>query len=337
MNPGRVLVINVSRIGDTLLVTPALRALAAAWPDAEIDVLGHPGRVEVLANLPFLHRIGRITKKSARFLGWLPWQRASYDLAIVYGFDKELVAYGLRVAKQVVAYRQQDDRLDQRLWKAVGQAPFQSAHSVHLAQQLPSAIGVPPSGHRLAYKLTGNEAEWARKRIAQDIASQARPLIGLQVASFPTKAYRDWPIESFIELCRRLQSDWPNAHFLAFGGTDEHERISTLASALGNAATVYAGRLSLRQTGALMSRIDLYIGVDTGPTHLMSCFDIPMVVLYHGFSRSALIAPLDHPCLYAIDHPLAGPECSTEATMADIPVDRVWDTVVQALRDHPPP
>ncbi len=86
-----------------------------------------------------------------------------------------------------------------------------------------------------------------------------------------------------------------------------------------------------------MSRLHLYIGVDTGPTHLMSSFDIPMVGLYHGFSRSELIAPLEHPCFYPIDHPLAGPDCSTTETMADISVDRVWTAVQQALREHPAP
>jgi hypothetical protein len=37
-----------------------------------------------------------------------------------------------------------------------------------------------------------------------------------------------------------------------------------------------------------------------------------------------------------VDHPLAGAECSTDASMADISVDRVWTAVQQALREHPP-
>ena len=46
----------------------------------------------------------------------------------------------------------------------------------------------------------------------------------------PTKAYRDWPIDFFIELCRRLRADWPNAHFLVFGGAEERERTTALAA-----------------------------------------------------------------------------------------------------------
>lgn len=335
MTPRNILVINVSRIGDTLLATPALRALAAAWPQAAIDVLGHPKRIEVLRHLPFLRRVGAISKASAPLRGRLGRLGRRYDLALVYGHDEALIAYALRVAKQVVAGRQVSARLNARLAVVVAPAAFQSAHAVPLALALPAALGVAPAGLRLAYAVSAAEQRWATATLLRDLPAAAAPLVGVQVASFPTKAYRDWPIESFGELCQRIGTHWPQAHFLIFGGAEEQPRTAALKARLGAAATLYAGRLSLRQTGALMSRLDLYIGVDTGPTHLMSAFDIPLVGLYHGFSRSELIAPLEHPCFFAVDHPLAGPACSTEAAMADITVDRVWQAVQQALAARP--
>lgn len=331
--PQTILVINVSRIGDTLLATPALRAIARAWPQATIDVLGHPNRIEVLRALPFLRRVGNISKSSAPFRGWLA---RPYDLAFVYGYDAALVRYALRVASHVVAFRQADESINARLGTMVEAPAFQSDHAVRLALALPAAVGVAPAGCRLSYVVTEEERDWAVSRLAADLPPEHTPLIGLQVASFPTKAYRDWPIESFMELCARIRRDWPRAHFLIFGGSEERQRTAALKARLGPAATLYAGCLSLRQTGALMSRLDIFIGVDTGPTHLMSSFDIPLVGLYHGFSRSELIAPLEHPFFYPVDHPLAGPECSTDASMADISVDRVWTAVQQALREHPP-
>ena len=335
--PQAILVINVSRIGDTLLATPALRAIAGTWPRAAIDVLGHPNRVEVLHALPFLRNINSISKTSAPFRGWLARLAKPYDLAVVYGYDEALVRYALRVAKHVVAFRQADDSINARLGTLVEAPAFQSDHAVRLALVLPAAVGVLPAGCRLSYVVTAEEREWAASRLAADLPPEHTPLIGLQVASFPTKAYRDWPIESFIELCGRIRSHWPHAHFLVFGGAEERRRIETLKAQLGPAATVYAGRLSLRQTGALMSRLDLYIGVDTGPTHMMSAFAIPLVGLYHGFSRSELIAPLEHPCFFAVDHPQAGPDCSTEASMADISVDTVFSRVCAALAPASPP
>jgi hypothetical protein len=47
-----------------------------------------------------------------------------------------------------------------------------------------------------------------------------------------------------------------------------------------------------------------------------------------------LLAPLEHPCLYVVDHPRAGPRCSPDESMAAISVDQVWVRVAEALRRH---
>jgi heptosyltransferase-3 len=331
--PRRVLVIHVSRIGDTLLATPALRAIAHAWPKAEITVLGHPKRVEILEHLPFLRRVGSITKQRARWRGWLA---RHYDLSFIYGFDEALVAYGLRTARRAIAFRQGDEDLNSRLFRAVEVPAFQSEHSVLQLLRLPAAAGISPRGLRLTYQVTPDEARAAHARLMAVGAQGCRPLIGLQIASFPTKAYRDWPVEHFAQLCERIAKRWLDSHFLIFGGGEERDRTAWLQQRLGIRASLFAGSLSLRETATLMSLTDLYVGVDTGPTHLMSAFDIPLVGLYHGYSRSELIAPLEHPCLYAIDHPRAGPDCPPEAPMAEIAVDTVFAQVERALTEHPP-
>lgn len=330
----RILVIHVSRIGDTLLATPALDALARAHPQAEITILAHPKRAEILRHLPFLARVGVIDKRTAPWRGRLAGRR--YDLGIVYGFDQPLVRYALRVCRRVVAFRQGDADIDRRLRPAVAPPAFQSEHSVDQLLRLPGALGIAPTRRRLHYRVTPAEAGDARARLAASPVAACRPLIGLQVASFPTKAYRDWPVEHFAALCQHILERWPDSGFVIFGGSEEKQRTQWLATQLGSRALLLAGRLTLRQTAANMSLLDLYVGVDTGPTHLMSSFDIPLVGLYHGFSRSALIGPLDHPCVYVVDHPRAGPDCPTEAPMSEISVDTVFARVEQALTEHPP-
>ena len=108
-----------------------------------------------------------------------------------------------------------------------------------------------------------------------------------------------------------------------------------LKERMGDRATLYAG-LSLRETAALMSRTDIYVGVDTGPTHIMSTFDIPLVGLYHCISSSKLTGPADHPCFYAVDHPCARSRCTEQTDMAEISVESVLARVQQALAEHPP-
>jgi heptosyltransferase-3 len=326
--PRDILYINVSRIGDTLLVTPAVRAVATRWPAARITLLAHPKREEVVRQLPFVHHTGSIEKARSRLMGRLPGK--PYDLAFVCNFDAPLIEYALRVAHRVVAFRQPDESLNRRLYRAVEHPALQTTHAVDIQLMLPAALGVAPAGKALAYAVSDAESHWAQDFLARHSAAARHPLIGLQVASFPTKAYRDWPPAHFSELCRRILARWPTAHFLIFGGELEKDRTEALARELGAAATLCAGRLTLRETAALMNLVDLYVGVDTGPTHLMGALHRPMLALYHGYSPSRVLKPLDHPCLWAIDHPLAD-RCTPEADMADISVDRVWEAVQQAL------
>jgi heptosyltransferase-3 len=322
--PRSILVVNVCRIGDTLLATPALRALAKAYPGAAITALGHPKRVEVLEHLPWLARTGGISKASARLRA--RFGAPEYDLALVYGFDAPLVEYALRAAERVVAFRQRDDALNRRLYRAVEPPLDRAGHAVHLALQLTDALGVPHASYRLGYQVTAQESAWAEQQLA---AATSGIRVGLQLASFPTKAYRDWPEEHFIALAGRMRERWPEVHFMIFGGDEDRARAARVAERIGP-CTVFAGKLSLRQTAALMSRLKLYVGVDTGPTHIMGCFDIPLVALYHCYSPSRLIGALDHPLFFPVDHPRPYP-CTVETPMAELPVERVLEAVSRAL------
>ncbi len=328
------LFINVARIGDTLLATPAMRAIATAHPGCRITALAHPKRAEVLRGLPFVARVGRITKNTAPWRGRLGGRR--HDYALVYGFDEALVAYALRVAKSVVAFRQRDEALNRRLHRCVDDAPAGAEHAVLHRLRLVAALGVPAAGRRLAYRVTPDEASAARARLAAEAPAHASPLVGMNVATFPTKLFRRWPIEQFGELSARIAAEWPHAHVLIFGGGEEQEGARRLKEQLGDRATLFAGRLTLRESAALMSLTDLYLGLDTGLTHIMSAFDIPLVALYHCRIPSRQIAPLDHPCLYALDHPRLGGDCTESTPMSEISVDTVLARVRRALAEHPP-
>ncbi len=329
--PKTILVINVSRIGDTLLATPAIRALAEHWPDAELTVLAHPGRQELLLNLPFIDHVGDIEKNRARWLGHFGGKQ--YDLAVVFGFDVPLVKYALRVAHSVCAFRQQDEAVNRQLVFAAEPYVPNSGHIAKLQLGLVQTLGVDTDNLALAYRVGDDEAEWARETLSRDVGNVSRPLIGLQIASFPTKAYRDWPLENFAEICERARLRWPSVHFLIFGGSAEAQRTEALHQRFKDCSTLYAGRLTLRQTGALMQRLDLFLGVDTGPTHIMGTLGRPMVVLYHPAHSSWKLAPPARRGFVAIDHPQAASVDQETASMAGIGVDAVWEAM-RALAEN---
>jgi heptosyltransferase-3 len=328
----KILVIQVSRIGDTLFATPAIRAIAAACPDAKITVMGHPNRAEVFRHLPFIAEVGSIEKRRSWLKGWFSGK--PYDLAFVFGFDEELVTYALRVSQRVVSFRQDNEKLNHRLYRIVERPPFQCEHAVKQLLRLPLAMGWQADGLRLAFQVTDDEFVAAKQILKIATGFDSPFLVGLQVASFHTKSYRDWPVESFAELAKKILEYRPNACFLLFGGKEDQERTSWLQKQLGGHAVELAGRLSLRQTAACMGLTQLYVGVDTGPTHIMSTFNIPMVALYHCLSLSYYSGPLEHPCCKVIDHIDATGECTEDSSMSDIGVDLVFDQVINVLAEN---
>lgn len=329
LQPKTILHINVSRIGDTLLATPVIRALARRWPDAAITCLGHPKRVELLQHLPFVADVGHITKNTARWMGRLPGKQ--YDLAVVHGFDEALIWYALRVAHKVVAFRQADEALNHRLYRSVVRPVLDSVPAVDIQLALTNALDIEPAGRYLSFALSPQEQQAALARLQAHSVIGRKPVIGLMVESFPTKPYRDWPIQHFIATAQKILQHCPSAHFLLLGGQLPPEKIQQMQQQLGERVTVFAGKLSLRETGGVMQKLDLYIGVDTGPTHLAGALGVPMIGLYHCLHRGKWLAPREHPKLVVLEHPASDAECSAQRSMSEISVDTVVPHALQLL------
>jgi heptosyltransferase-3 len=322
-----LLAINVARIGDTLLATPALAALKAAAPQGRLTCLAHPKRIEILEGLEFIDSLEAITKHSALLRGRLGRR---FDAAVVWGNDRELIRYALRVARRVVAFRQTDAELDRRLRPSVPHADSPMHAVAH--RLLPvAALGIAPVGSRLRYCVLPDEAAWARQWLLQ-LPATARRIVVIQAASFPTKAYRDWPEANFRELIRRLLARDETIAIVLLGDSGDRARAERLAADLGPRIAIAAGATTLRQSAALLGEASLYVGVDTGFTHIAGALGVPMIALYHCLHPGRYLAPLDHPAYLAvIEHPATEGICSEHNSMAEISLDTVWQRAEQAL------
>lgn len=331
MNPSSVVVISVARIGDTILLTPCLKAIKARYPEAKLTVLAHPKRMEVLQNLEVIDHLASISKHQAMWRGWLAGK--TYDAALVYGRDVALVRYALRVAKTVVCFDEPEfvavkaDRLVK-----IPQ-PTVATHAVAHRLMLAAAIGVADADDaRLSMSFTNDELASADQFMATQGLAGRHPLVGLQLFSFPAKAHRDWPPESFAALINKVLELYPQALFVVLGDLLAAERAKPLVELYPEAVKIIAGQLSLRQSAAVMSRLDLYVGVDTGPTHIAGALGIPMVAMYHWKYPAANLRPLQNDWCCAIEHPVTGaPDAGFPPGMEAITVDQVIDAALPLL------
>ena len=323
----RLLVIVVARIGDTLLATPAIKALKDSFPDCELTVVAHPKRVELLRFLPFLDRLRGMTKRSAPWRGRLPGH--SFDMALVYGADHALIAYASRVAHSVYIYTQA--KLPNTPRVIAVERPEKALHAVRERLLIAEATGAKASDLRLQYAVSRPEADAAQAWRSRHIPLDAHPVIGLQTLSFPTKPHRNWPLDSFAGLIACVLEQYPNAHFVVLGDDAARQQATALSARFPRALTIAAGTTSLRQSAALIAGLDLYVGVDTGPTHLAGALDVPMVALYHCAFPGRYLMPLDRPSCVMIEHPLTAHTNAATPSMADISVEQVWNAVRSLL------
>ena len=340
--PARILAIHVARIGDTLLTTAALRHLATVYPKAEIDFLGHAKRIEVLEHLPYLHHVGGISKKSACFKGWCAklMGKNPYDLAFVWGHDAELVAYARRVSKRVVISRQLD-AVANRIADLVVEFPndtnlLSEAEDKPLAQWILDVVeqGTQTKATDLYtdYVVTPAESAAAKVLLEQSSGKTGCQLIGLVVESHPAGAHRDWPIENFVSLVQQLQAEHSDRGFVLIGSKLPETKVRALQNVLGDHLVDMSGKLSLRQSAAVINELDLYIAVDTGPSHIAAALGAPSVVMFHCMRAGEyLLAPRYPERLAIVNHPLSRTLCTFDASMNAVSVDTILEASIGVL------
>ena len=326
--PRTVLALVVSRIGDTLLCTPALRAMKETWPDCQLTVMAHPGRLPLLVGLPWIDVL----------LPWRPWRRwltllpgaARYDLAFVFHPDRRQLDFARRSAVRVVTEAIPGLAANERLLMPA--LPAEPMVAVEQRLRLVRAAGADSTDQRLAYEVSAEERQSAQARLAALGVAGHHPLVALQLKSFPTKAHRDWPAESFAALIGCLAERYPDARFVVTGDAQSVADALRLGARFPGLVVSLAGQCGLREAAAVLAQMDLYVGVDTGPTHLAGALGVPMVALYHAAYPGRYLAPRQHPRCSIIEHPMTGCAGAAQADMAAISVEKVFEAAVASLQ-----
>lgn len=343
LKPKRILCIYVARFGDTLLMSVVLKALKNQYPDAQIDFLGHSKRIQVLENLPFIRHLGAISKKSAQLKGWCAklMVRKPYDIAFVWGHDAELVDYAKRMSRHVVISSQCNQKrinlVDAVIDYPADTLKIREEDDKPLTQWLldipEKGLNFKASDHTSEYIVTPAERALALELLQSATRSQQLPtLIGLVVESHPSAPHRDWPLEKFVELTSLLHQKYPEAWFVVISGGLAANKLKQLKAAAGDQLAEFGGRLSMRDSVAMMSLLSLYIGVDTGPTLFAAALGIPAVTMFHCMRAGHLVVNPRQPAnMTIIDHPLGRIQCTLDTPMGDLSVDEIYDASIRRL------
>lgn len=314
---GKVLFIRGGAVGDFILTLPAIRLVRENLPDNRVEVLGYPSIASLATATGLADDVRSI--EDARLASFF---------APGAELDPDWCAYFSRF-DLVVSYLYDPDgffsaNLERTDTGTVIEAPFRPAES---APPQPAALQLARPLERIALFLDepGLELDYAQGAAAP----LDRPADGLRIVLHPGSGSpaKNWSFESWIEILVHLRDRLDAVEFVITCGEAESERIEhfvTLADRAGLRVTLLTGN-SLPELGALFSQSDLFLGHDSGISHLAASSGIASILLF-GPTDPGIWAPVSD--RLAIVR-------SSNGTMGGIPVSRVRQSVEVWISSHP--
>ena len=300
--PRRIAILRALQLGDLLVAVPAFSAIRKHFPEAEITLIGLPWAAS------FVHRYSHYLDRFVAFAGYpgiqeqpfkakhtahfLAEQRNyHYDLVIqMHGSGQASNALALDLgAKQTVGYYEgtQPPGLTQG-------APYpHDKHEIWRNLGIASLLGCSHLDPHLEFPLFEEDHAEAAA-LLRSLPRAGRPWIALHSGSRPPA--RRWPIEYFAAVANNLVQRF-NAQIILTGSPDEEQTVQAVLAHIKSPALNLAGKTSLGGMAALMSKLDLFISNDTGPSHIACAVDTPSITLFGpaDFRRWAPLDTIRHP------------------------------------------
>ena len=292
--PRKIALLRPSRIGDFLCAVPAIRALRARLPGAQIHMITVPLLQEVAARLPCLDRVWPFpgfpglaeqlfdARSAVDFLQQA--QQEDFDLAIqmqgtgVYSNPFTLLL-GARATAGFIRPGDSPGLLDAAL-------PYpHHVHEIHCVLSLMNFLGAPSAGEELEFPLTQTELDEAGRLLA----AWPRPWMGLHPSARDQK--RRWPLERFASLAAELQSRLGGTIVL-LGDTEALPGNHLIIQRLNAPCLDLTGKLSLTMLGALIAQISVLVTNDSGPAHIAYALRARVVTIFGSSSSPQTNGPL---------------------------------------------
>jgi heptosyltransferase-3 len=277
--PARILVIAMRYLGDVLLTTPLLHSLKQSYPDAQIDVLVFRNTASMLeGNADISHVITTPSRPDCADI-WLLLRQLfrRYDLAIATQTGDRPFLYTLLAAPFRIAVV--PPKKTTGWWKRFFMQRWielddDNTHTVLQHLKLLDLIDVPRS-FSLIPPQTGNVQQLIEQfPFLSDNTGYA------VLHTHPQWTYKQWTVEGWIEIGLYLKK--LGLKLVLSGGPAQQEidYVANIQRQLPDDTINLAGQVSLAQLAYIIAQAKIYIGPDTGITHLAAATGIPVIALY---------------------------------------------------------
>jgi ADP-heptose:LPS heptosyltransferase len=268
----RLLYLVPARLGDAVMLTPALARLKQLRPQHHIDILAATAMsASVYRNNP---NCGTVyvypqTSFSEDFID-------RYDFLVAAHRDVKIVEMSERCRKPIVLTELKD----------AGQVQ---------AQQTLRFIDRMFGGHDVSYELTGYQLYPAQAEfdyVSHLLGDGSLRYVGLHLGCHginrrrglipwrkKTQHEKIWPLKRYVAFAHRFREQHAQYRFVLTGGDNEQHLAHEFAKRVPDTLNL-VGKTDVLQLAALMQRLSAYICGDTGAMHVACAMKVPLVALF---------------------------------------------------------
>jgi heptosyltransferase II len=332
-------------IGDTVMATPAFRALRQGFPDALLTALVKPRVWPTLEGTTWfddmIHFDSASSKREERMIAVATrLRRAQFDLAVLFPNSNRSawIAWLANIPRRVGYVRHGrglllTDRLHYPRDAAGRRLPTPIVESyLKLARRL----GCPVDSVRTELATTGDDETAADHAWSQLGLDFGKSVVCLNTggAFGPAKS---WPTSHFAALARRLAGE-AGVAVLVLCGPDERAPAREIVREARHPQVVSLAdqSLGIGLTKACVRRSALLITTDSGPRHFAAAFNIPVITLYGPTHVSW--TRTNHPHAWNVLHPVPCGPCQRPVCpeghhrcMRDLTPESVYRVALRSL------
>lgn len=349
-NIQNILFIKLAAIGDAILLIPTLRKLKQSFPNAVLTFMCSDVNKVIIEKIPYVDKIINckvydFLKNPFKFVKFIKDLRnTKYELVIDAGQWE-------RINSVITCFTKKDYSIGYKTegqWKhVINDAVVEHSrtrHEVENFMDLLVPLGLIPFGKdpdfdelQLEFFLIKDDREF-RDSFWSENELENKTVLCFHPGCGQNGKPREWKVENYIELGRRLHEHNKDIRILITGTKHEGELCSKLYEGIKDFAINTSGKYTLEQTAALVERALLMVCSNTGILHISTCVGTKTIGL-HGptnpvkwgaYSTNAVVIQSDKfcsPCLY-LGHDYG---CNNPTCMMHITADEVYMAVREAL------
>jgi len=277
----KILLLQLKRIGDLILTTPAIAALRESFPNAQLTIVVSSECADLLPAIPSVDRT-LIARRNPRDLALFSSVAASrFDCCIDFTRNDRSAFLALLsgARTRVASYRvRQQSKMRARAYTDLVSVRMRDVHTIDYNLALLEPFGVRNAGSSAPYlhlpQMVGEKADALRRD-----RKITRPYVILHPGS--ARLEKLWEPERWAEVIDHFGRNNDISLILTSGlSPDEQAHIAAIKNKLQQQIVDLTGKTDLLTLAALISQSRLVVTVDSAPMHLAAATRTPQVVLF---------------------------------------------------------